>query len=127
MSVPKRRKGKPEAETEKLEQSLWAKAITPNSAWEDKDEFLDIIYWFRQIIAILFGFVWGFIPLKGLLGIGLFCIINSGVIYLYFNNFHGIDEEEYGGAWELTKEGFLSSFALFLVAWVFIYSGVHFP
>ncbi|KAG9328713.1 hypothetical protein JZ751_011404 [Albula glossodonta] len=26
-----------------------------------------------------------------------------------------VDEEEYGGVWELTKEGFMTSFALFLV------------
>jgi hypothetical protein len=26
-----------------------------------------------------------------------------------------VDEEEYGGAWELTKEGFMTSFAGFLV------------
>jgi len=36
-------------------------------------------------------------------------------MYLYFTNFQKIDEEEYGGSWELTKEGFMSSFAGFLV------------
>lgn len=41
--------------------------------------------------------------------------MNSGILYLYFNSFQQIDEEEYGGAWELTKEGFLTSFAGFLV------------
>ena len=36
-------------------------------------------------------------------------------MYIYFTNFQKIDEEEYGGPWELTKEGFMTSFALFLV------------
>ena len=27
-----------------------------------------------------------------------------------------MDEEEFGGAWELIKEGFMTSFALFLVS-----------
>lgn len=41
--------------------------------------------------------------------------MNAGLIYLYFTNFQHVDEEEYGGAWELTKEGFMTSFAGFLV------------
>lgn len=44
-----------------------------------------------------------------------FCLINAGVLYLYFSNYLQIDEEEYGGTWELTKEGFMTSFALFMV------------
>jgi len=49
------------------------------------------------------------------LGIAGFCLINAGVLYLYFSNYLQIDEEEYGGTWELTKEGFMTSFALFMV------------
>jgi hypothetical protein len=41
--------------------------------------------------------------------------VNAGLIYIYFTNFQSVDEEEYGGAWELTKEGFMTSFAGFLV------------
>lgn len=44
-----------------------------------------------------------------------FVLVNAGLIYLYFTNFQRVDEEEYGGAWELTKEGFMTSFAGFLV------------
>lgn len=44
-----------------------------------------------------------------------FCVINAGVLYVYFSSFQQVDEEEYGGTWELTKEGFMTSFALFLV------------
>lgn len=44
-----------------------------------------------------------------------FCLINAGVLYVYFSNYLQIDEEEYGGTWELTKEGFMTSFALFMV------------
>lgn len=44
-----------------------------------------------------------------------FVLVNAVVIYLYFSSFQSIDEEEYGGAWELLKEGFMTSFAGFLV------------
>lgn len=51
-----------------------------------------------------------------------FCLINAGVLYLYFSNYLQIDEEEYGGTWELTKEGFMTSFALFMVCVAEFYS-----
>ena len=34
-----------------------------------QDEFLDVIYWFRQIIAVVLGVIWGVLPLRGFLGI----------------------------------------------------------
>ena len=45
-----------------------------------------------------------------------FCLINAGVLYVYHGNFQKVDDEEYGGVWELTKEGFMTSFASFLVS-----------
>uniref|UniRef100_A0A8C6VK27 RAB5 interacting factor n=1 Tax=Naja naja TaxID=35670 RepID=A0A8C6VK27_NAJNA len=109
-----------------LRASLWSKALRSDSAWEDKDEFLDVIYWFRQIIAVILGVIWGIVPLKGFVGIAIFCLINAGVLYLYFSSFQQIDEEEYGGTWELTKEGFMTSFALFLVVWIIFYTAIHY-
>lgn len=49
-----------------------------------------------------------------------FVVVNAGITYLYFSNFQQIDEEEYGGMWELTKEGFMTSFAGFLVRAIFL-------
>lgn len=49
-----------------------------------------------------------------------FVLVNAGVTYLYFSNFQQIDEEEFGGIWELTKEGFMTSFAGFLVIWSYL-------
>ncbi|KAG8565314.1 hypothetical protein GDO81_012801 [Engystomops pustulosus] len=110
----------------KVKQSPWSKALRPDAVWEDKDEFLDVIYWMRQILAIVLGVIWGIVPLKGFVGIAIFCLINAGVLYLYFSSFQQIDEEEYGGTWELTKEGFMTSFALFLVVWVIFYTAIHY-
>lgn len=45
-----------------------------------------------------------------------FVIVNAGITYLYFSSFQQIDEEEFGGIWELTKEGFMTSFAGFLAS-----------
>ncbi|XP_063872062.1 uncharacterized protein LOC135106734 isoform X1 [Scylla paramamosain] len=79
-----------------------------------EDEFLDVIYWGRQVLGVALGLVWGFIPLKGFIGLFLFCVINAAIVYFYASSFQGIDEEEFGGMWELTKEGFVTSFAGFL-------------
>ncbi|CAG5089159.1 Similar to RAB5IF: Respirasome Complex Assembly Factor 1 (Homo sapiens) [Cotesia congregata] len=51
--------------------SIWSRAITANSEWPDKDEFLDVIYWSRQVIGIILGIVWGLIPLKGFVALAL--------------------------------------------------------
>lgn len=110
----------------KCEVSVWTRAITANSEWPDKEEFLDVIYWTRQVIGIIVGIGWGLIPLKGFLALLLFVLVNAGITYLYFSSFQQIDEEEFGGVWELTKEGFMTSFAGFLVTWIIIYSGLHF-
>ncbi|XP_026325178.1 uncharacterized protein RAB5IF homolog [Hyposmocoma kahamanoa] len=105
--------------------SLWKKAFTSNTDWPDKEEFLDVIYWMRQAIGIILGLCWGLLPLKGFIGLLLFVAVNAGVIYLYVNNFQTVDEEEYGGMWEILKEGFMTSFAGFLVTWIIIYTGLY--
>ncbi|XP_011198962.1 PREDICTED: uncharacterized protein C20orf24 homolog [Bactrocera latifrons] len=105
---------------------ICSRALKANSEWPDKDEFLDVIYWARQIFGILLGIVWGIVPLKGFLGLVLFAGISCGIVYIYSINFQGIDEEAYGGAWELVKEGFMTSFAGFLVTWIIFYTGLHY-
>lgn len=46
-----------------------------------------------------------------------FLVLNAVILYAYFTNYQQIDEEEFGGAWELTKEGFVTSLAGFLVSY----------
>ena len=100
--------------------------LTPASKWEDKDEFLDTIYYARQVLGILLGIVWGLIPMRGAAGLASFALINAGSLYVYSNNYQCVDEEEFGGALEMVKEGFLTSFAGFLVSWICVYSALHF-
>jgi len=37
-----------------------------------QDQFLDVVYWLRQIIGLIIGIIWGVLPLKGILGILLY-------------------------------------------------------
>ncbi|CAK1586468.1 unnamed protein product [Parnassius mnemosyne] len=109
----------------KSSETLWKKAFTANADWPDKEEFLDVIYWMRQAIGIVLGLCWGLLPLKGFIGLLLFVVVNAAVVFIYVNNFQNVDEEEYGGMWEITKEGFMTSFAGFLVTWIITYTGLH--
>ena len=106
--------------------SVWTRAITAKSSWPDKEEFLDVIYWFRQVLGVFLGLIWGLSAFSGAIGLVAFGLINAGLLYVYFAAFQCVDEEEFGGAWELTKEGFMTSFASFLVVWIILYSGLHF-
>ncbi|XP_071957614.1 GEL complex subunit OPTI-like [Antedon mediterranea] len=123
---------KPESKSSKTEPelpsvpSVWKRAFTSGSEWPDKDELLDVIYWGRQIVGIIFGLIWGAVQMKGIVGLALFCAINAGILYVYFMGFQKIDDEEFGGVWELTKEGFMTSFALFLIVWIIVYSAIYF-
>ncbi|BFZ19260.1 hypothetical protein BsWGS_22299 [Bradybaena similaris] len=106
-------------------QTLLSKALTPEFQWSDKDEFLDVIYWMRQIMGVVLGLIWGILPLKGFLGLALFLLVNVAIVYIYYNSFQKAEEEEYGGAIEILKEGLMTSFSSFLVAWIILYSALH--
>jgi hypothetical protein len=41
--------------------------------------------------------------------------VNSIVIYVYSIGFQKIDEDQFGGIWEVIKEGFMTSFSTFMV------------
>lgn len=105
--------------------ATFAKAFTSEAAWSDKDEFLDVIYWLRQILGIVLGIAWGLLPLKGIFGLALFFAVNVLITYLYMSSFQKVDEEEYGGLSEILKEGLMTSFSSFLVLWILLYSSLH--
>ena len=44
-----------------------------------------------------------------------FLLLNAGSVYLYSVAYQKVDEEEFGGTWEILKEGFMTSYTLFLV------------
>ena len=75
---------------------------------------------------MVLGVIWGVLPLRGFLAIAGFCLINVGVVYPYFSNYLQMDEEKYHGTWELTEEGFMTSFTLFMVTWIIFYTAIHY-
>eukprot|EP00112_Aurelia_sp_Birch-Aquarium-sp1_P018110 Seg4277.2 transcript_id=Seg4277.2/GoldUCD/mRNA.D3Y31 product="putative protein RAB5IF" protein_id=Seg4277.2/GoldUCD/D3Y31 len=105
--------------------SIFKRALTAGSTWDDKDEFLDVIYWMRQIVALVNGLLFGFIPIVGLLGLILFVLVNCAAVFFYSSKYQQIDEDEYGGPLEILKEGLFTAFAVFLVSWITIYTAIQ--
>ena len=101
------------------------KALSRNSKWEDKDHLLDVVYWSRQVLALVVGLFWGLFSIKGIFGILIYCAITTLLMNFYVVNFQGQDLDNYGGFMELAKEGFMSAFASFLVMWIIVYSSFY--
>uniref|UniRef100_A0A6G1SI95 Uncharacterized protein C20orf24 n=1 Tax=Aceria tosichella TaxID=561515 RepID=A0A6G1SI95_9ACAR len=95
-----------------------------NAIWDDKDEVLDAVYWIRQILAVIMGFIWGLLGLTGFIAIISFAILNSMAAYAIANRTgYDFDPDE---SLLSVKEGFMATFASFLVTWIVTYTAVHF-
>lgn len=101
----------------------WLSIFDKNAVWDDKDEVLDSVYWFRQILAVLMGVVWGILGITGFLGILTFAILNSIAAYGVANNTgYEFDPDDNLSS---VKEGFMATFASFLVTWIVTYTAVQ--
>lgn len=95
-----------------------------NYVWNDKDEVLDSVYWYRQALALIMGLVWGILGVTGSFGILSFILLNSLAAYGIANNTgYEFDPDE---GFLSVKEGFMATFATFLVTWVVTYTATHF-
>nr|CAX73767.1 hypotheticial protein [Schistosoma japonicum] len=104
---------------------IFLKALKTESVFNDKNDFLDIIYWFRQVFAIIIGVVWGLASFTGFLAIVMFFVTNICFVYAYAAMYQRVDEDEYGGYGEIVKEGLMTAFACFMVSWILTYDCAH--
>ena len=47
----------------------YSRAFVANSVWAEKDDFLDVVYWLRQLLGLLVGLAWGVLGVSGAAGI----------------------------------------------------------
>ncbi|CAI4222573.1 unnamed protein product [Auanema sp. JU1783] len=102
-----------------------AKALRPASDWPNKDDLLDVVYWGKQVFALVIGILFGLVPLTGIFAIGLYVVISTMIVQHFVVHYQKVDEDEVGGFWELAKEGFGAAFATYMVSWITVYSSVH--
>lgn len=104
--------------------TTWLSIFDRNHVWDDKDDVLDAVYWFRQVLAIIMGVIWGFLGFTGILGIASFAVLNSIAAYSIANQTgYDFDPDEY---YLSVKEGFMATLATFLVTWIVTYTATHF-
>ncbi|KAI4322135.1 hypothetical protein L6164_021855 [Bauhinia variegata] len=108
-----------------LSPSRFAKLLDPEASW-DKDQLGDVLHWIRQVLGLVFGLLWGAVPLVGGIWFILFLVISSAIIYGYYALVLKVDEEEFGGHGALLQEGLFASITLFLLSWILIYSLAHY-
>ncbi|CEP02919.1 Rab5-interacting protein [Plasmodiophora brassicae] len=97
----------------------FVKAVSRDQLWE-KSELENVVHWMRQALGVACGIVWGIVPLQGLAGNAAFAVLNVILSLMYFQ-YLGIDSEEFD-QWSLLSEGAMTSYSLFLVSWITVYS-----
>lgn len=103
--------------------TTWSSIFDKNHKWQDKDDVLDAVYWCRQVLAILMGIIWGILGFTGVLGISSFAVLNSIAAYAIANHTgYDFDPDE---NYLSIKEGFMTTFATFLVTWIVTYTATQ--
>ncbi|KAF6253576.1 Rab5-interacting protein-domain-containing protein, partial [Scenedesmus sp. NREL 46B-D3] len=93
------------------------------ATWE-KDDLLDVIYWYRQVLGIVFGLLWGFGAITGFLGFMSAVILSCLLTMATYKSVLGIDEEDYGGHGEFLQEGLPGWVGSFLITWTLTYTAL---
>jgi hypothetical protein len=111
---------------ERLKISI-SKALQYDAKW-DKENFVkfpDAVHWLRQVIALVFGVICGLLPLTGTVAISAFLFLNTYIPYFYYTSYANVNVDDFG-AQKLLMEGYQPSAALFMLAWVLVYSSTQF-
>ena len=87
----------------------------------DKDKILDKIFWFKLIISLTVGIVYGFLGVSGFLSFLLFAIGMTILSFIYFRRILNEDDEgDYQS--EVFVEGLNVGIPIFLLSWTIVYT-----
>ncbi|KAJ2852588.1 hypothetical protein IWW36_000217 [Coemansia brasiliensis] len=111
--------------TDKIEKqtklTVWQRAFMRDQDWR-KDELRTCIFWVVAAFSLATGFAFG---LLGLRGLPCFIAYFAGVVVapsMYWSNFLGIDEQDFGGKMEILNDSIGSGAAIFMLSWTGMYS-----
>jgi hypothetical protein len=48
-----------------------------------QDQFLDAVYWTRQVVALTSGLIWGYLGVTGAIGLIAFALANTLFVYIF--------------------------------------------
>lgn len=106
--------------------SLWKKFRERDAARWKEEELKSAIHWFRQLVSLVVGIIWGILPFKGLNAFVSHFILNSLGTVVFYSSAIGIDPEEFGGHAILWQEGVAPAISMFMLSWIVTYSLVQF-
>ena len=76
--------------------SLLQKALTKGEPKDlDRDEVLDIVFWFRSTIGLAIGLIAGILGLTGYPVILIFGVSLFGLTNLYLTNYLEVDQDDF--------------------------------
>lgn len=102
----------------------WISLFDRNHKWEEKDEVQDAVHWFKQILSIIIGIIWGYFGFTGFIAIAGAAAVHLFGTYSLLNRVnYDFEPEE---VVEIVKENFMQSFAAFLASWIVIYTAANF-
>lgn len=108
--------------SQKAQKSLIEKALTKGEPGQlDRDDVLDIIFWFRLSLGLFIGTTAGVLGLTGFPVIGAFGVLLFGCTWLYYSRYLEIDEQDFNEQ-ELLMEGTGNAVGMFMLSWILVYS-----
>lgn len=91
------------------------KAATPGQAW-GRQELLGVVFWLRQLLALLAGVAAGIGALPGIPGLLFFAAVAVVGCHLFCTRYQRVDVDAlFGGPADLAKEGLGPALSLYLV------------
>ncbi|KAM7458859.1 hypothetical protein BLSTO_00390 [Blastocystis sp. subtype 1] len=88
-------------------------------------DFLDLIYFVKQFVALVIGIVWGILPFTGAFGLLTGVVASFGIPLLYANRYLRVNTEDFD-VMTILSEGAMPTFALFLLSWILCYTTFHY-
>lgn len=98
------------------------KAATRRSKWERKEDLLDAVYWWRQVVSAAIGIALGLVPITGVLGFMIFAVLS---VFLTVGYARGWQHDDMCETSDLMQEGLIGSIGIFLSFWIVSYSIFH--
>ncbi|KAJ2158334.1 hypothetical protein GGH15_005234 [Coemansia sp. RSA 562] len=96
--------------------TLWQKAFVRDLEWR-KDELRSVVFWLIAAFSLSIGSILGVLGLRGLPCLIVYFV---GVVVapsMYWSNFLGIDEQDFGGKMEILNDSIGSGAAMFMLSW----------
>lgn len=104
----------------------WFRLVSPREGMDwQKDQVLEAVHWFKQVLSMLLGILFGLIPIQGFSGIVIFAIVIL-MATNWFTDAHLKVADSVVDRYEILGEGLMSAVALFLLFWISVYSSAQF-